>query len=49
MLLYGRTQMLPQYSYPQAVAFLMESGFDGVEISAFDMSLFFDEYNSLLQ
>lgn len=36
MLLYGRTQMLPQYSYPQAVAFLMESGFDGVEISAFD-------------
>ena len=36
MLLYGRTQMLPQYSYTDAVGFLMDAGFDGVEISAFD-------------
>ncbi len=28
--------MLPQYSYKDAVAFIMDSGFDGVEISAFD-------------
>ncbi len=36
MLLLGRTQMLPQFSIPDSVAFLMESGFDGVEISPFD-------------
>ena len=36
MLLYGRTQILPQYSYAEAVDFIMNSGFDGVEISAFD-------------
>ena len=36
MLLYGRTQMLPQYSYTDAVGFIMDAGFDGVEISAFD-------------
>lgn len=38
MLLYGRTQMLPQYSYEEAAAFLMDAGFDGIEISAFDKS-----------
>jgi len=36
MLLYGRTQMLPQYSYTDAVKFIMDSGFDGVEISIFE-------------
>ena len=36
MLLYGRTQMLPQFSYTEAVDFIMDAGFDGVEISAFD-------------
>lgn len=36
MLLYGRTQMLPQYSYTDAVKFIMNSGFDGVEISIFE-------------
>jgi len=36
MLLYGRTQMLPQFTYPEAVEFIMASGFDGVEISIFD-------------
>ncbi|MBS7316374.1 MAG: sugar phosphate isomerase/epimerase [Clostridiaceae bacterium] len=36
MLLFGRTQMLPQYSYAEAVDFIMDSGFDGVEISVFD-------------
>lgn len=36
MLLLGRTQMLPQFSIPDSVAFLMGAGFDGVEISPFD-------------
>lgn len=36
MLLLGRTQMLPQFSIPDSAAFLMNSGFDGVEISPFD-------------
>ncbi|MBE6752958.1 MAG: sugar phosphate isomerase/epimerase [Ruminococcaceae bacterium] len=38
MLLFGRTQMLSQYSYEEAVAFLMRSGFDGAEIGALDKS-----------
>jgi sugar phosphate isomerase/epimerase len=36
MLLYARTQMLPQFSYTDAIDFIMRSGFDGVEISIFD-------------
>lgn len=36
MLLYGRTQMIPQYSYIDSMKFFMDSGFDGVEISVFD-------------
>ncbi|MBE6935303.1 MAG: sugar phosphate isomerase/epimerase [Ruminococcaceae bacterium] len=38
MKLYGRTQMLPQFSYEEAVKFIMDAGFDGVEISIFEKS-----------
>ena len=36
MLLLGRTQMLPQFSITESVQFIMDSGFDGVEISPFN-------------
>jgi len=36
MYILGRTQMLPQFSITDSVKFIMDSGFDGVEISPFD-------------
>ena len=38
MLILGRTQMLPQYAIVDSVQFIMDQGFDGVEISPFDKS-----------